>query len=166
MLDTWWFSLTLCNVFCSLLVTYFVLQGLYYGIVCPSLHKLIISPSILLEVANDSDTETLSSVPRVMNEIVVELYHFMNRNSECTYYTLWRWLSRLLGDEWPTNNFPIYRQICTEINYGNSHVLPKNLDYSEWGVSYTESRGKIVTPVCSSLLVLMMMMKKYVVFPY
>ncbi len=135
------------------------------SVICPTLHKLGISPSILLEVANDSDTETLSSVPCVTNEIVVELYHFMNQNSECTYYTLWRWLSSLLGDEWPTNNFPTVKsvrqsviRIVTKLN--KLRKLPSSAQKSRLLSCFLSevyhiptifvSRGKIVTPVSSS----------------
>ena len=35
----------------------------------------------------------------------------MNRNSSCTWYTLWRWIASLLGDGWPQTYFPTIKSI-------------------------------------------------------
>ena len=49
--------------------------------VCPILYKLGVTSSLLLNVAEDSDNgadfSTLD-VPWVTNEVIIELYHFMN----------------------------------------------------------------------------------------
>ena len=64
----------------------------------PSLHDASLTSSILLAVPEDSDKEADIGALSITNKIVIELYHFMNRNSGCTYYTLWRWLASLFGD--------------------------------------------------------------------
>ena len=80
--------------------------------VCP-LYKVGVTSDLLLRVADDSDTEAESTfkVARVTNEMVLELHHFMNRNASCTYYTLWRWLALLFGDDWPKSDFPAVKAV-------------------------------------------------------
>ena len=81
---------------------------------CPSLSKLGVTSDLFLSVADDSDNgsdiEALR-IPCVTNENIIELYNFMNRNSKCTYYTLWRWIASLLGDRWPQTDFPTIKSI-------------------------------------------------------
>ena len=81
--------------------------------VCPSLHKYGVTADHLLSITDDSDGDTLGTVriPCVTNEIVIELYHFMDRNARCTFYTLWRWISIVLGDRWPTEGFPTVKSV-------------------------------------------------------
>ena len=81
--------------------------------VCPSLHKFGVTADDLLSVTDDSDGETLRTVriPCVTNEIVIELSRFMERNAQCTFYTLWRWISIILGDRWPTEGFPTVKSV-------------------------------------------------------
>ena len=80
----------------------------------PSLSKLSITAHVLLAVADDSDNgsdiEALR-IPCATNQNIIELYNFMNRNTQCTFYTMWRWIASLLGDRWPQTNFPTIKSI-------------------------------------------------------
>lgn len=89
-------------------------QTLSFGKLYPSLSSLGLTSVLLLSVAEDSDDgsdfESLK-VSSVTNENVVELHSFMNRNSLCTYYTFWKWISLLYGDSWPKVDFPTIKAI-------------------------------------------------------
>ena len=76
----------------------------------PALSKIGVTPSVLLSYLDD-DQVKMASVPCITNEIVLELYHFMNGNKLCTYYTLWQWLASLFGDYWPKDNFPTVKAV-------------------------------------------------------
>ena len=86
-----------------------------------SLHKLKITSSTLLAYTDELTHATvileseLASVPTVTNELVLDLYCFMCRHSECTYQTLTRWLSCLLGDKWPSSQPPTVKAITQSV---------------------------------------------------
>ena len=136
--------------------------------VCPFLYKLGVTSSLLLNVAEDSDNgadfSTLD-VPCVTNEVIIELYHFMNRNPTCTYHTLWRWLASLLGDRWPQNDFPTVKAVRQSVIRLISKLSKtKKMPYSKERTALLsiflrepyclpkifQSRGKLITPSSSS----------------
>lgn len=83
-----------------------------------SLHKLKITSSTLLAYTDESSPVTesgLASVPTITNEMVLDLYSFMCKHSECTYRTLTRWLCCLLGEKWPSDQPPSIKAITQSV---------------------------------------------------
>ena len=73
--------------------------------IVPSLKALGVSSSTLLSFTR-SDKSNCSILPvssaNITNEVVLELHGFMYRHSDCTYKTLYEWLSALHGEDyWP-----------------------------------------------------------------
>ena len=76
----------------------------------PRLHKLGLTHSALLASAIDSDNNIGTSndlnISCITNETIIQLHQFMKSNTVCTFYNFWQWLARLLGKNWPKDNFP------------------------------------------------------------
>lgn len=86
--------------------------------ICGSLEKFNITSSSLLsftEPSASAQDKHLPSVSVVTNEIVLDLYQFMCTHSECTYKSLFQWLSCLYGDKWPSSNPPSIKAITQSI---------------------------------------------------
>ena len=85
-----------------------------------SLQKLDVTASALLARTGQptcvSATE-LTPAMKITNEMVVDLYHFMCRHSECTYVTLTQWLSCLYGEKWPSDQLPTVRAITQNVKW-------------------------------------------------
>ena len=81
--------------------------------VTESLQNLQLTKEKLLGVCHG--TITLESVPIITNEVVLDLSQFMNLNPECTYHTLSQWLSNLLGERCPKEEFPTVKAIRQSI---------------------------------------------------
>ena len=63
----------------------------------------------------------------VTNEVVLDLFHFKNRNLDCTYHTLRQWLFLLLDHK---ENFPTVKAIrqsilrlCARLTKLKKHIL-------------------------------------------
>ena len=69
-----------------------------------SLTKLGLTKEKLLSLTFGSSTS-------VTNQVVLDLFHFMNRNPSCTYHTLSQWLSILFGERCPKEDFPTVKAI-------------------------------------------------------
>ena len=82
-------------------------------------------------------TVVLDSVPTITNEVVLDLFHFMNRSPECTYHTLTQWLSSLCGERCPKEEFPTVKAI-------RQSVLRLYARLSRLKKSKTESRDQNV----------------------
>ena len=67
----------------------------------PCLHKLGVKQNDLL-LDSDDDLTPLN-VEVVTHETVIELFKFMNENHTCTFFSLRKWLARMLDVK---ENFP------------------------------------------------------------
>ena len=54
---------------------------------------------------------SLKKVPKVTNELVLGLFHFLNQHPECTFVTLTQWLSCLFCEKWPGQSPPTVESI-------------------------------------------------------
>ena len=89
---------------------------------CPDIGTTLSSYSVtetmLLSYLASSDEEyDLSHLPdlHVSNGLVLELYRFMNKHPQCSFYTLRTWISVFLGDGWPTEQVPTVKAICQSV---------------------------------------------------
>lgn len=80
-----------------------------------SLQKLgITGVSLLAFVPGLHEREgipTLKEVQEVTNELVLDLYRFLNKHPECTFVTLAQWLTCMLGEKWPSKSPPTVKSI-------------------------------------------------------
>ena len=60
-------------------------------------------------------TIILDSAPTITNEVVLDLFYFMNRSPECMYHTLSQWLSSLSGEWCPKEEFSTVKSICQSV---------------------------------------------------
>lgn len=86
----------------------------------PSLSRLGLSSELLLAVAVDSDSDSVTEDVRfpksiVTNRNMLELHDFLDRNSSCSYYTYWRWASSLLRSSRSKNEFPTINSLRQSI---------------------------------------------------
>ena len=81
-----------------------------FGNCYPALSGLGLTAEHLLAVADDSDTGVDLEMPRVTNQVMLELLNFMNRNTKCSYYTYWRWVSCLFKIV-PRDSFPTIKSL-------------------------------------------------------
>ena len=87
-----------------------------------SLQRLNISSVALLSFTHQSTCEMafISPISVITNEVVLDLYHFMCRNCECTYKTVTEWLSHLYGEKWPRDQPPTVKAITQKCETGFS----------------------------------------------
>ena len=78
-----------------------------------SLEKYGITEDSLLafECSSEKNKPTLKKVPKVTNELVLGLFHFLNQHPECTFLTLTQWLSCLFCEKWPSQTPPTVKSI-------------------------------------------------------
>ena len=102
------------------------------------LEKHGISEGLLLvfEYGYGKSPPTLTKVPKVTNELVLGLFHFLNQHPECTFITLTQWLSCLLCEKWPTQTPPTVKSIRQSVIHldarysklkSNVHVLKRTV---------------------------------------
>ena len=119
---------------------------------------------------------------RLTNEVILELYSFMNRNAT-TFYVLWHWMSCLYSRQHENNEFPTIKSIRQSVLHLSASLtsLKKLRSSSEKSSVITEflsqpyrlppvlvSRGKVVvsstddssTLSCSSCAELKMLVKQ------
>ncbi len=104
----------------------------------PTLTSVGLTSERLLAVADDSDQgsdiEALN-VPasHITNQFVLELYNFMNRNSPCTFYVLWCWMSSLFSAKREQEEFPTIKSIRQSVlrlsaKFMNLKKMPSSSD--------------------------------------
>ena len=94
----------------------------------PKLHAVGVTSDMLLS-PHLSELSAIN-LSKVTNGLILELHSFMNKNLNCTYYTLLNWVTVLLGEKWPKDHPPTVKALRQSVvwlsarlsKYPNSEV--------------------------------------------